>query len=140
MPQSVSTPLDLFALLLGKRLAYKPGERDLVVLSHEIIARSRRAPEDEEVHTASLVAYGAAGASAMARTVGLPVAFAALHVLDGGVRTRGVHGPTDREVYAHILRRLEEAGLGMKETVRPKGQTSVEESLASRWKVINALP
>lgn len=53
----------------------------------------------------------------MSRCVGLPVAFAALQVLDGGVSMRGVAGPTDESVYGAVLRGLEEVGLGMKESV-----------------------
>jgi len=61
--------------------------------------------------------------------VGLPVAFAALRVLDGEVLVRGVHGPEDRTIYRSVLRGLEEVGLGMKETVR-KGR-GMEETLTS---------
>ncbi|KAH9916537.1 Saccharopine dehydrogenase-domain-containing protein [Fomitopsis serialis] len=118
---SSSTPLDAFALLLADKLKYQPHERDMVVLSHEIVASSPLSLQPE-VHTSSLVAVGDAKASAMARCVGLPVAFAALHVLDGGVKLRGVHGPTDRQVYEHMLPRLDEAGLGMKESVGTRMQ------------------
>ncbi|KAI0819731.1 Saccharopine dehydrogenase-domain-containing protein [Trametes gibbosa] len=140
LPARPTAPIDVFATLLAHKLRYKPGERDLVVLSHEIVARAggkegAAAVEEEEVHTSELVAYGDAEASAMARTVGMPVAFAALHVLDGGVRARGVQGPTGREVYGRILERLEEAGLGMRESVR-RGSVggSVESSLSERWR------
>ncbi|KAH9840769.1 Saccharopine dehydrogenase-domain-containing protein [Rhodofomes roseus] len=118
---SSTSPLDAFALLLANKLRYQPDERDMVVLSHEIVASSA-ASSQTEVHTSSLIAVGNAKASAMARCVGLPVAFAALHVLDGGVKLRGVHGPTDRQVYEHMLSRLDEEGLGMKETVGTRAQ------------------
>lgn len=91
----------------------------MVVLSHEIVASSQDSSQSE-VHTSSLIAVGDSKASAMARCVGLPVAIAALHVLDGGVKLRGVHGPTDRQIYEHMLPRLEEAGLGMRESVGHK--------------------
>ena len=124
VPGQQTTPLDAFAFLLADRLRYSPGERDMVVLSHELVA-SVPGSSQNEVHTSSLIAVGDSKASAMARCVGLPVAIAALHVLDGGVKLRGVHGPTDRQVYEHMLPRLEEAGLGMRESVgikAPVGQ------------------
>ncbi|KZT63559.1 hypothetical protein DAEQUDRAFT_770505 [Daedalea quercina L-15889] len=121
VPSGPTTPLDAFALLLADRLRYQPCERDMVVLSHELVASSP-ASSQAEVHTSSLIAVGDSNASAMARCVGLPVAFAALHILDGGVKLRGVHGPTDRQVYEHLLPRLDEAGLGMKETVGTRAQ------------------
>ena len=141
LPSKPTAPLDLFAMLLAHKLRYAPHERDLVVLSHEIITRPKgsSAPlttpsADEEVHTSSLVAYGTKEASAMSRTVGLPVAFAALQILDGGVRARGVQGPTDKEVYVNVLQRLEEVGLQVKESTRKGSLRGVEASLARRWR------
>jgi alpha-aminoadipic semialdehyde synthase len=70
------------------------------------------------VHTSTLTAYGDARASAMARTVGLPVAFAAGRVLDGAVRATGVCGPTaDEAVWRGVLEGLEGSGLGVRERV-----------------------
>jgi alpha-aminoadipic semialdehyde synthase len=118
-------PIDLFATLLAHKLRYRPHERDLVVLAHEIVvqrpASGSAPPPVEEVYTASLVAYGTPTASAMSRCVGLPVAFAALRVLDGAVPVRGVAGPTDQSIYKYVLEELVRVGLGMKESVR-KGE------------------
>ncbi len=141
LPSKPTTPLDLFATLLAHKLRYAPHERDLVVLSHEIITRFKgsSAPltspsAEEEVHTSSLIAYGTREASAMSRTVGLPVAFAALQILDGGVRARGVQGPTDKEVYVNVLQRLGEAGLNVRESTRKGSLRGVEASLGRRWR------
>jgi alpha-aminoadipic semialdehyde synthase len=55
----------------------------------------------------------------MAQTVSLPLALAALRVLDGHVRTRGVVGPTaDKEIYRPVLRDMADLGLVMREDVR----------------------
>ena len=136
LPSKPTAPIDMFATLLAHKLRYAPHERDLVVLHHEIVSRPKGSPEREEVHTSSLVTYGTKEASAMSRTVGLPVAFATLQILDGGLRARGVHGPTEREVYTNVLQRLDEAGLRVKESTRKAGSggVSVEAALARRWK------
>ena len=94
----------------------------MVLLSHELISRSRSADPSaevhEEVHTSSLIVRGTPEHSAMALTVGLPVAFAALRILDGEIHVRGVAGPTaDVGLYRPILRDLEKVGLGMRESV-----------------------
>ncbi|OSD00329.1 hypothetical protein PYCCODRAFT_1437464 [Trametes coccinea BRFM310] len=143
LPSKPTAPIDMFASLLAHKLRYNLGERDLVVLSHEIVARPKgttaplNAPNaQEEIHTSSLITYGTPEASAMSRTVGLPVAFATLQILDGGVRARGVQAPTAKEVYVNVLRRLEEAGLGMKESVRTGGKGGVEASLQEHWKAM----
>lgn len=151
LPSKPMAPIDLFARLLVHKLQYAPHERDLVVLSHEIVTRpkSSQVPltspsANEEIHTSSLVTYGTKDASAMSRTVGLPVAFTALQILDGGVSVRGVQGPSNKEVYGNVLRRLEEVGLGMRESVRKATARSalglsVEESLRRRWRVMQEM-
>jgi len=121
LPTDAAAPIDLFAQLLSRRLAYQPHERDLVLLHHAFkVAPSshsdaRSAAEDaaalEQTVTASLVCYGTPQASAMATTVGKTLAFAALRVLDGEVKGRGVKGPYEREVWEGVLGRLEEVGL-----------------------------
>jgi len=130
--KSSAAPIDHFANLLAQRLRYEPHERDLVILNHEIIAQD--VSGREEVYSSSLITYGGSEASAMARCVGLPVAFAALKVLDGHVSARGVCGPAIEEsLWKGVLNGLEEVGLGMKETVRPRTSTSVtvENTLAA---------
>ncbi|CCL98467.1 uncharacterized protein FIBRA_00465 [Fibroporia radiculosa] len=133
LPSQPMLPIDLFATLLAHKLRYQPAERDLVVLHHEIVARPQgrsdaRSVPSTETHTSSLISYGTPQASAMSRCVGLPVAFAALQVLEGSVQLRGVHGPTDKAVYENVLRRLTEVGLGVSEGVR-RGTGSVEDTL-----------
>jgi len=117
-------PIELFTSLLAHKLKYNPEERDMVVLSHQVVAQPLLSPAagaTTEVHTSQLIAYGNSEASAMARCVGLPVAFATLEVLRGGIHVRGVHGPTDKTLYGAVLDGLQGAGLEMKESVS-KGQ------------------
>jgi alpha-aminoadipic semialdehyde synthase len=117
VPGHALPPADALALHLAHALRYAPNERDLVLLHHEIVARDHSGAE--QVHTSTLMAYGNAGASAMASTVGLPVAFAALRVLDGSVRATGVWGPTVEEaVWRGVLEGLERKGFGVRETLR----------------------
>lgn len=134
LTNSPVAPLDLLTTLLAHKLRYKPDERDMVILSHEIISvpkssKTKRAVDPLTIqgakkHTSTLVTYGTPsilGASAMARTVGLPLAIAARKVLDGKVEVRGVKGPGDcgRPLWGGVLEGLEERGIAMKESVRP---------------------
>ena len=132
LPKQPTAPIDIFATLLAHKLRYLPNERDLVVLSHEVVAKAPKTGE-ESIYTSSLVAYGTPEASAMARTVGLPVALATRIVLDGKVKAKGVWGPgMDKEVWRGVLTGLERHGIGMKESVFVKGGKGgiVETSLA----------
>ena len=123
LPTKPVAPIDLLTVVLAHKLRYGTCERDLVVLSHEIIAQpasvvGEASPNETEVYTSSLVSYGTANASAMSRCVGLPVAFATLVVLDGKVAGRGVQGPTEEALYRAVLDGLQGVGLEMKESVR----------------------
>ena len=144
LPKGQNTPFSVFAYLLSQKLKYKPNEVDMVVLSHEVITR-QQLPESmpvTEVHTSTLHVFGlrkpnvpfrgARPASAMARTVGLPLAIASLLVLDGIVECRGVHRPTRPEIYKPILKQLRLVGLGMKEDthVLTSSEKTVADTLA----------
>jgi saccharopine dehydrogenase-like NADP-dependent oxidoreductase len=53
--------------------------------------------------------------TAMAKTVGLPVAIAARMILTGHITTPGVHLPINREVYEPVLNELESYGIKFSE-------------------------
>ncbi|KDQ17415.1 hypothetical protein BOTBODRAFT_105760 [Botryobasidium botryosum FD-172 SS1] len=135
LPQGPTTPFALLAALLSHKLRYEAHERDMVVLTHEVIAvpasnpaanaipaEQDRSQGQKEVYTSTLITYGTPTASAMSRTVGLPIAFAALRILDGDIRVRGVRAPVDEEVYRGVLHDLEGAGLGMRESMSLGGE------------------
>jgi alpha-aminoadipic semialdehyde synthase len=115
---SLTTPIDLFATLLSRKLAYAPGERDSVLLHHAFKLVPKDAPEGapEQTVTASLLCTGDEKASAMSVTVGCTLAFAALRVADGQVAGRGVHGPYEKDVWEGVLNELEAVGVEVKET------------------------
>ncbi|KAJ4474292.1 Saccharopine dehydrogenase-domain-containing protein [Lentinula aciculospora] len=144
LPSFPTTPLDLFTLILSHKLQYSDGERDMVVLVHEVVTRDAvdecwSGEIEEEIHTSSLVIYGSYShipnhsetlisenpeeryyESAMARSVGIPVAVAALAVLDGAVDpvNIGVHGPGHFSIRGHVLDGMRKAGIGMKEGMK----------------------
>jgi saccharopine dehydrogenase (NADP+, L-glutamate forming) len=110
------TMLDNFCALLHSKLKYQDEERDLVVMQHEL---TTQVGNEKEYLSSSLVEYGQVGGfSAMARTVGYPVAVAAELILDGKVEgLSGVLTPTIPELYEPMLNRLEKvAGIKFSET------------------------
>lgn len=109
------TPIDYFAHLLSHKLAYEPHERDSALLHHSFKLAPSSTNGKEETVTASLLCYGNDTNSAMSITVGKTLAFAALRVLDGHVRARGVKGPYEREIWEGVLDSLEEVGVRVEE-------------------------
>jgi saccharopine dehydrogenase-like NADP-dependent oxidoreductase len=49
--------------------------------------------------------------TAMARTVGIPVAIATKLIANGEINTPGVHLPISKEIYKPMLKELEEHGI-----------------------------
>ncbi|CAE6459137.1 unnamed protein product [Rhizoctonia solani] len=138
VPKGAVTPFDALATLLSYKLRYEPHERDLVLLSHEVVTAPASAPPSDtfdpatnEVYTSTLAVYGSSSGSAMSKTVGLPLAFATLQVLDNSVRTRGVAGPFGEEIYRPVLEGLDTVGLGMRETRITGGEGMARSML--RW-------
>ena len=57
--------------------------------------------------------------TAMAKTVGLPVAIATLKILNGEILAKGVKIPVTKEIYEPILKELEENGIIFKNKTLP---------------------
>ncbi|KAI5116909.1 hypothetical protein M0805_000804 [Coniferiporia weirii] len=136
-PPKTPTPvIDLFTTLLSHKLAYEPQERDLVVLHHEVITSAHGSPEGsrDEIHHSALEVYGTPEHSAMSLCVGLPVAMAALRVLDDGFKAAGVRGPDDPAMYEYVLQGIQSRGLDMRHGQRNYAEgRSVEERLRKVW-------
>jgi alpha-aminoadipic semialdehyde synthase len=116
LPKAPQAPIDTFAALLSKKLAYASDERDAVLLHHAFKVVPGANGVGEQTVTASLLCTGDERASAMSTTVGCTLAFAALRVADGQVQVRGVTGPYTKDVWAGVLDELEHIGVKVKET------------------------
>ncbi len=57
--------------------------------------------------------------TAMAKTVGLPLAIATLAILNKKIKSIGVQLPTSKEIYLPILKELEEYNIKFKEKLVP---------------------
>ncbi|GMK58401.1 hypothetical protein CspeluHIS016_0504330 [Cutaneotrichosporon spelunceum] len=118
LPKAPQAPIDTFASLLSKKLAYASDEHDSVLLHHafKVVPAGSSEGTGEQTVTASLLCTGDERASAMSTTVGCTLAFAALRVADGLVQVRGVTGPYTKDVWAGVLYELEHIGVKVKET------------------------
>jgi len=110
VPEGSRSCADVLVSRLQGRLQYAPGERDMLVMHHEVECTDLDGRERKIL--SSMIEYGHPGGdSAMSRTVGLPAAFAARRILDGTIRMVGVRIPTHREIYEPVLRDLAAAGI-----------------------------
>lgn len=109
------TPLDTLCATLEELMQYEDNERDLVVLQHKF--GIEWADGSNETRTSTLVAYGEPnGYSAMAATVGLPVAIATQMVLNKEIQGPGLLAPYSPEINDPIMEKLKtKYGIYLKE-------------------------
>jgi saccharopine dehydrogenase-like NADP-dependent oxidoreductase len=99
------TVLDVMVARMLEKLAYAPGERDMLVMHHQF--RAEFADHQESI-TSTMVDFGVPGGdTSMSRTVSLPAAIATRMILDGEIRMTGVRAPVHPEIYEPVLRELE---------------------------------
>jgi saccharopine dehydrogenase-like NADP-dependent oxidoreductase len=109
IPADTPTRLDALCHLFEEKMQYAPGERDMIVMYHEITAKY---PGRKERITSTLVDYGIPhGDSSMSRTVTLPVAIASRMILEGKIKLTGVLRPTMPQIYEPILKELTALGI-----------------------------
>lgn len=114
LPLEKGSALDIVASLMTKKLAYKEGERDMIILQHEFFVSFDKG--HQEKLTSTLVDFGVPGGdSSMARTVGLPAAIGTKLILTGGIKETGVHIPVLPQIYGPILQELRELGIAFRE-------------------------
>lgn len=111
-----TTALDVLAKRMEQRMQYKPGERDMIVLMHQFVARFDGAGVSAAARTehirSTLVDFGIPGGdTSMARTVSLPAAIATRLILEGRIQRTGVVIPVFPEIYNPVLDELETMGI-----------------------------
>lgn len=98
---------------LEKKLALQDGDKDMVVMMHEIEFEKRN---KKSKITSTMIIKGDDDAhTAMAKTVGLPLGIAVKLILNGTIRMTGLHIPTTKEIYEPLLGELELHGIVFKE-------------------------
>jgi len=112
VPAGSVTVSEVMIDLLRRKLGLPPGERDMVVLMHEIDARFPDHGDRRERMVSTLVQFGDKGGStAMSKSVGLPSGIAATLILNGEIRITGCQLPTHPAVYTRVLEELRTYGV-----------------------------
>ena len=104
-----ATPAQMLQKILEEAWTLQKDEKDMIVMQHlfgyEINGEKRQTESN-------LVVLGKNQTdTAMAKTVGLPVAIAALKIVKGEIKTSGVQRPIAKEIYQPILKELENYGI-----------------------------
>lgn len=112
-----ATPAQVLEKLLKEKWILKPDDNDMVVMWHKFIYHEKGADKDTCL-TSSLVVEGENSVyTAMAKTVGLPLAIAVKLYLLGELSLTGVQIPVYKELYQPVLEELKRLGVVFKESI-----------------------
>ncbi len=108
-----ATPAQALQKILMEKWSLSPDDKDMIVMYHKFgyeLNGERKQIDSTMVHIGKNQSE-----TAMAKTVGLPVAMGAIMILNGEIKTPGVQLPIKKEVYVPLLKKLEEHDIKFKE-------------------------
>jgi saccharopine dehydrogenase-like NADP-dependent oxidoreductase len=107
--KGICSAADVLQFALEKKLGLKKNDKDMVVMLHEV-EFSKGGEKYKSV--SSFVLEGMNDIhTAMAKTVGLPLGIATRLILNGTIKTKGLHIPIIKEIYEPVLNELEFHGI-----------------------------
>ncbi|KUF45452.1 saccharopine dehydrogenase [Myroides marinus] len=112
-----ATPAQILEKILSDSWTLDPDDKDMIVMYHRIgyeLHGEKKQIDSRMVCLGDNQVY-----TAMAKTVGLPVAIATLKILKGIITTPGVQMPITEDVYEPILKELENYGINFVEDEVP---------------------
>jgi saccharopine dehydrogenase-like NADP-dependent oxidoreductase len=110
------SPAQLLQNLLEKKWLLKDNDKDMIVMQHIFEIDNSKNAELPKKITSSLVVKGEdQNHTAMAKTVGLPLAICIKNFLTGKFNLTGVQIPTDKQIYLPLLDELKNLGVVFEE-------------------------
>src|SRR5690625_1424831 len=108
-----ATPAKALESILTDKWSLAPDDKDMIVMYHKFGYELNG--EKSQIDTSMVYTGKDQVHTAMAKTVGLPVAMAAIGIINKKITTTGGILPIKKEVYDPILKKLEEHGITLKE-------------------------
>lgn len=106
---SAGSPAQVLEHILNKRWQLKTGDQDFIVMWHRFVYQLGNTKKEIQAHLT--VTGDDEVNTAMAKTVGLPLAIAARLLVEGRIKSRGVTIPVVRDFYDPILKELSHYGI-----------------------------
>jgi saccharopine dehydrogenase (NADP+, L-glutamate forming) len=116
IPCSISNSAALLQYLLERNLAMKLDDKDMIVMLHEIEYSINK--KHKQVKSSLVIKGADQEHTAMARTVGLPLAITAKLILENKINLAGLHIPVLPQIYEPVLKELELNGLKFTEETK----------------------
>ena len=112
-----ATPAQILQDLLERKWKLKEHDKDMIVMQHEFVYKEKIGTQKKLI--SNLVVKGEDQTyTAMAKTVGLPMAIAVKLIATDLIKSRGVIIPITKEFYEPVLSELSVLGINFKETIQ----------------------
>lgn len=109
-----ASPAQILQDLLEEKWKLQAHDKDMIVMQHQFDYTAKNGSKNKLF--SSLVVKGEDQVyTAMAKTVGLPLAIASKLILQGKIKARGVAIPVTKEIYVPLLAELETLGIVFEE-------------------------
>ena len=108
-----ATPAQILQKILEGSWTLEEEDKDMIVMQH--LLGYEMNGEKKQIESSLVVKGENQNYTAMSKTVGLPVAIAALKILQGEIKTPVVQLPISKEIYEPILKELKEYGVQFSE-------------------------
>ena len=108
-----ATPAQIFQKICEEKWTLGAEDKDLIVMQHQF--EYVQNGEQKKLNSSLLVFGDDPRYTAMAKTVGLPLAIATKLILSGEINSVGVKIPTTKDIYIPVLKELSENGINFVE-------------------------
>ena len=114
IPFKNATPAKALEHILKDCWRLEENDKDMIVMYHEFGYETSLGENKKIIST--MVCKGIDDTyTAMAKTVGLPLAISSILLLNNKINFLGVHTPIDKEIYNPVLKELEANGINFEE-------------------------
>ena len=110
IPLKNASPAQILEHILKEAWQLEDNDKDMIVMYHEFKFRDNLNKEKTIVSTMGCIGEDSTF-TAMAKTVGLPLAISCLMILNGQINSLGVQTPVNKEIYEPVLKELESFGI-----------------------------
>ena len=114
IPLKNASPAQILEYILKDAWKLEKKDKDMIVMYHEFGYETSLGENKKIIST--MVCKGIDDTyTAMAKTVGLPLAISSILLLNNKINPTGVHTPIDKEIYNPVLKELEANGINFEE-------------------------
>ncbi|MBT6650722.1 MAG: saccharopine dehydrogenase [Flavobacteriales bacterium] len=108
-----ASPAQILQKICEEKWTLGSEDKDMIVMQHQF--EYVQNGEQKKLNSSLLVFGDDPRYTSMAKTVGLPVAIATKLILNGAIKSTGVKIPTTKDIYAPVLKELEQNGINFVE-------------------------